>query len=160
MYASRSCAASVDCSACTHVLRARLLGSQFRAAPLRGEFGRVQLVQTLSLRGNHQLGFTNARAQGVALLEVGTDAIRQLGDPRAHRRESGFRSVRVRRVLRFGGCGRAAGAQQRRGGGRAQASNQPIHSMAFMLRPSIQALRPLLYLRARKSHTCGACRDC
>jgi hypothetical protein len=63
--------------------------------------------------------------------------------------------------LRFGGRGRAAGAQQRgRSGGRAQASNQPIHSKAIMLRPSIQALRPLLYLRARKSHTCGACRDC
>ena len=140
-------AAHVDCG----LASARSSERRRSAASLR----RVQRFDALPLRGDDQFGLANARAQGVALRELRAHAAGELGDPRAHRRELGLRASacaesaarRAAAALRWPATDAADQCRAPQRAAKARDSWPGIHAS----RLSIQALWPLLYLRARKT---------
>jgi hypothetical protein len=82
------------------VLIARLFGAQLRAVPFRDGLLHMQLLDTLTLGGNDEFGFTHARAQGIPLRQLRVHPMGEFRDSGAHRGQLGFR---LRRILGLGG---------------------------------------------------------
>ena len=151
MYAARTCAANDARSACSAFWLRVSSARNSVSAPLRAELRRVQLIEPLALRGHRQFRLAQARTQGVALLELRARCGSVSAAIRARTAASfAFASACAESAGCSGGrrCRRRAARAARR---MHRALKRLIHGRVFIARLSIQALCPLLYLRARKT---------
>ena len=158
MYCARTCAASEARSVVEGRSIARCLGMRARRAAARRRRAPRQRLEPPALCGDAEIRLAQARAQGIALLELGPEPAGELGDARAHGRELGFR---LRGVGDFGGRGACGGADAQ---APARRNRTPIFRwMRTPMSPTGRkhtSLVPAAILARPKKPDFFACNDC